>query len=128
MNVDCVREFRLSLPHTTEHIQWEIDLVFKMGGKMFAVVRLEPSRVWMSLKCSEEEFPEITERSGVIPAPYLARAKWIALESEDALPRAEVLRLLRQAYDLVFAKLPKRLQAKLSEQKRPKSSPKRRKR
>jgi predicted DNA-binding protein (MmcQ/YjbR family) len=117
MDVEWVRELCLSLPHTTEHIQWEIDLVFKVGGKMFAVIPTEPARVWMSIKCADEEFAEITERPGVIPAPYLARAKWVALESEDALPRAEVARLLRQAHDLVFAKLPKKLQKQLNQEK-----------
>jgi predicted DNA-binding protein (MmcQ/YjbR family) len=128
MDVEWIREFCLSLPHTTEQIQWEIDLVFKVGGKMFAVVPLEPARVWMSLKCEDEEFAEITERPGIIPAPYLARAKWIALEREDALPRAEVLRLLRTAHDLVLSKLPKKLQAQLGQEKARKPSKKSRRR
>jgi predicted DNA-binding protein (MmcQ/YjbR family) len=113
MNIEWVREFCLSLPYTTEHIQWEIDLVFKVGGKMYAVVPTEPARLWMSLKCGEEEFAELIERPGVIPAPYLARAKWIAIESEDSLPRDEVQRLLRHAHAVVFAKLPKRMQERL---------------
>ena len=60
-----------------------------------------------------EEFGELTELPGVIPAPYLARAQWIALEREDALPKAEIKRLLRQAYDLVFAKLTKKSRTEL---------------
>jgi predicted DNA-binding protein (MmcQ/YjbR family) len=113
MNIEWVREFCLSLPHTTEHIQWEIDLVFKVGGRMFAVVPTEPGHLWMSMKCSDEEFAELIERPGIIPAPYLARAKWVALESEDTLPRPDVQRLLREAHDLVFAKLPGRVQGQL---------------
>jgi predicted DNA-binding protein (MmcQ/YjbR family) len=113
MDIEWVRDFCLSLPHTTEHVQWEIDLVFKVGGKMYAVVPTEPARVWISLKAEDDEFAELIERQAVIPAPYLARAKWIAIESEDALPRDEVERLLRKAYAAVFAKLPKRAQAKL---------------
>ncbi|HUJ31917.1 MAG TPA: MmcQ/YjbR family DNA-binding protein [Candidatus Acidoferrum sp.] len=123
MEVEWVREFCLSLPHTTEHVQWEIDLVFKVGGKMFAVIATEPARVWMSMKCGDEEFAELIERPGVIPAPYLARAKWVALESEESLPRDEVERLLRAAHDIVFAKLPKKVQAQLN---RPSSSRKKR--
>lgn len=106
MDIDWLRKFCLSLPHATEQIQWVDDLVFKVGGKMFAVVRLEPAPVWMSLKCGDDEFAELVERPGIIPAPYLARAHWVALESEDALSRAELERLLRQAHALVFAKLP----------------------
>jgi predicted DNA-binding protein (MmcQ/YjbR family) len=73
-------------------------------------VPTEPGHLWMSLKCSDEEFAELIERPGIIPAPYLARAKWVALESEDARPCAAVERLLRNARDLVFAKLPRKLQ------------------
>jgi predicted DNA-binding protein (MmcQ/YjbR family) len=110
MDIDWLRRFCLSLPHATEQIQWEDDLVFKVGGKMFAVARLEPAPVWLSLKTSPEEFAELVERPGIIPAPYLARAHWVALESESALPRHELERLLRLAHSLVVAKLPKKLQ------------------
>ena len=60
-----------------------------------------------------EQFAELTERPGVIPAPYSARAHWVALESEDALPRAEIRELLGQSYGLVLARLPKKRQAEL---------------
>ncbi len=50
----------------------------------------------------------------MIPAPYMARAQWVALESYDALPAAEVRRLLRQSYELVKPTLPKKVQAELA--------------
>jgi predicted DNA-binding protein (MmcQ/YjbR family) len=110
MDIEWIRKHCLSLAGATEQVQWGCDLVFKVGGKMFAVTPLEPARVWLSLKCEAEEFAELIERPGVIPAPYLARASWIAIEREEAVARAEVLRLLSASYELVFAKLPKRLQ------------------
>lgn len=113
MNVDWIREHCLSLAGTTEQIQWGCDLVFKVGGKMFAVTPLEPAPVCMSFKCSDEDFAELIERPGVIPAPYLARAHWVALESEGALPRGEIERLLTKSHGLVLAKLPKRIQANI---------------
>ncbi len=113
MGVDWVRRRCLSFPHATEQVQWEDDLVFKVGGKMFAVTPLEPRGVYLSFKCTPEEFGELTDLPGIIPAPYLARAHWIALEHEDALPAAEIKRLLRKSYDLVFAKLTKKAQAAL---------------
>ena len=111
MNIDWVRKYCLSLPHTTEQIQWQDDLVFKIAGKMYAVVVLIPAKVWMSFKCTPEEFGELVENPGIIPAPYMARAQWVALEAENALPQSEIKRLLRQSYDLVLAKLPKKTQA-----------------
>jgi predicted DNA-binding protein (MmcQ/YjbR family) len=111
MNIDVewLRKVCLSLPHTTEQIQWGSDLLFKVHGKMFAATPLEPASVCLSLKCSDEAFAELTERPGVIPAPYLARAKWVALETRDAIAREELAELLRASYELVVAKLPKKL-------------------
>ena len=113
MNLESMRRYCMSMPHTTETVQWGSDLVFKIGGKMFAVAATEPAKVCMSFKCTPEDFADLAERPGIIPAPYMARAQWVALESDDALPAAELKRLLRQAYDLVFAKLTKKAQAEL---------------
>jgi predicted DNA-binding protein (MmcQ/YjbR family) len=111
MNIDVewLRKVCLSLPHTTEQIQWGSDLLFKVRGKMFAATPLEPASVCLSFKCSDEAFAELTERPGVIPAPYLARAKWVALETREAIAREELAQLLRASYELVVAKLPKKL-------------------
>lgn len=124
--IEWVRKYCLGMPGATEQMQWGDDLVFKVGGKMFAVMPLEPGGhasagrherqewPWLSLKATPEEFSEMTERPGVRPAAYLARAKWISLESEEALAREEVERLLRKSYELVVEKLPKRVQEKIS--------------
>jgi len=117
MSIDWLREFCLSLPHTTEQIQWEDDLVFKVGGKMYAVAMLEPGQYWLSLKCSNEDFAELIERTGIHPAPYLARAHWIAIEAENALPRAKVQELLTCAHSIVIAKLPRKTQTSLAAKK-----------
>ena len=117
MNVDWLREVCLSLPGATEQIQWGNDLLFKVGGKMFAVTPLEPAPVCLSLKASPENFAELTERPNIIPAPYLARAQWIALQTRDALPADELARLLRDSYDMVFAKLPKKTREVISRSK-----------
>jgi predicted DNA-binding protein (MmcQ/YjbR family) len=109
-NIEWARRHCLSLPHVTEHLQWGSDLVFKVGGKMFAVMPTEPAPVWLSFKSSPEEFAELVERPGVIPAPYMARAHWVALETDNALGRQEIRERLKRAYELVFATLPKKTQ------------------
>jgi predicted DNA-binding protein (MmcQ/YjbR family) len=124
MDIDWLRKTCLTFPHATEQIQWGNDLVFKVAGKMFAVAPLEPAPVCLSFKCSDESFAELTERPKIIPAPYMARAKWVALESRDAVPGGELSELLRAAYDMVFAKLPKRTQLELSSHPRAKNKPK----
>lgn len=117
MNVDWLREVCLSFPGVTEQIQWGYDLLFKVGGKMFAVTPLEPAPVCLSFKASPENFAELTERPNIIPAPYLARAQWVALQTRDALPAEDLARLLRESYDMVFAKLPKKMRDAVSNAK-----------
>jgi predicted DNA-binding protein (MmcQ/YjbR family) len=114
MNVDWLRELCLSFPGTTEQIQWGYDLLFKVGGKMFAITPLEPAPVCLSFKASPEDFAELTERPNIIPAPYLARAQWVALQTRDALPADELARLLRDSYDMIFAKLSKKAREEVS--------------
>lgn len=111
MDIEWLRSYCLSLPHVTEEVQWEDHLLFKIGGKMFAMTSLNGTGNFLSMKASPEKFPDLVERPGVIPAPYLARAKWISLEQETALPRGETKALISEAYDLVLAKLPKRVKA-----------------
>jgi predicted DNA-binding protein (MmcQ/YjbR family) len=136
MNIDQLRKICLAFPGTTEQIQWGDDLLFKVGGRMFVVIPLEPARLWLTLKADPEEFLELTERPGIVPAPYLARAKWISIESPGVLPPGEVTALLRKSYELVVAKLPQAAQRSLGSgaakarrkpQRKAKPRPKRRK-
>ena len=112
MNLEWIREYCLSLPHATEKMQWEC-LLFCIGGKMFLLAPIEPDKYKFSFKCSEERFHELLEREDVMPAPYLARAKWIACAEYNALEPAELRELIAEAHGLVLAKLPKKTQEKL---------------
>ena len=110
MDIESVRKFCLSLPHVTEDVQWESDLLFRIGNKMFAVVALDPaSDHRMSFKCTPETFAELTERDGIVPAPYVARYHWVALERFDAVPDRELQSLLTKGYELVRDKLSKKV-------------------
>ena len=109
MDPEWLRKLCLSFPGTTEQIQWGYDLLFKVGGKMYAVTPLEPAPVCLSFKASPERFAELTERQNIIPAPYLARAQWVALQTRDAVGREELARLVRESYEMVLARLPKKV-------------------
>jgi predicted DNA-binding protein (MmcQ/YjbR family) len=128
MDIESVRSFCLSLPHVDEKVQWGNDLLFRIGEKMFAVVSLESgSGHCMSFKCTPEVFAELTEREGIVPAPYVARYHWVALERFNALPESELKQLLKNAYQLIFDKLPKKSKAALeSPPTTPRKKPKRR--
>lgn len=114
MDIEQVRTYCLSFPHATEDVQWENDLLFRIGKKMFAVAALDASSDHvLSFKCTPEKFAELVERNGIVPAPYVARYHWVALESFDALPVSELKTLLKNSYQMVLAKLPKKLRTQL---------------
>ena len=124
MDIDALRHRCLSFPHATENVQWGADLCFKVDGKLFAVTALEPSPVALSFKCSQESFAELCERPGVRPAPYLARAHWVALEKLNTLPDRELRDLLAEAYRLVWERLPKGRRQNLENVHKPATSKK----
>src|SRR5262245_253170 len=115
MPLEKLRKHCLTYRSATEQIQWGADLVFKVGGKMFAVAAVEPDAGHrLAFKCSDERFAELVERDGIVPAPYMARAKWVALEAFDALSDREIQACISDSYDLVFAKLTKKAQASIA--------------
>jgi predicted DNA-binding protein (MmcQ/YjbR family) len=116
MTLERFRQLCLAHPGVTEQIQWGADAVFKVGGKMFAVACTDPAypnAKACSFKCDDEGFAELCERDGVGPAPYLARAKWVAMDEWNVLPDREVAVRLAAAYTIVRAGLTKKAQAEL---------------
>ena len=113
LSIDWIRAICMALPHVTETVQWGDNLVFKVSGKIFVIAPLEPANTCLSFKCTKEEFDELIERPGIIPAPYLARAHWVSLEDASAMPKAEVKRRLEEAHAIVYAGLPKKARAAL---------------
>jgi predicted DNA-binding protein (MmcQ/YjbR family) len=109
MDFESIRKVCLSFPGATEDIQWEKDLLFRVGGKMFAVVGLEPEPDNVAFKCTPEEFAELTLRNGIIPAPYLARHHWVSVTDLESLRKPELEKLLRVSYELVLEGLPKKV-------------------
>ena len=111
MTLQRIRELCLSFPGATEQIQWGKDLVFKIGGKMFLVACTEPvapPKVAMSFKTDDDTFAELVERPGVLPAPYMAKHKWVALEQFDTMDFNQLQPLITRAFEIVSAKVPKK--------------------
>jgi predicted DNA-binding protein (MmcQ/YjbR family) len=112
LNVDKLRRYCATLPGATMDIKWGADECHSVGGRMFAVFlvqqRANPS---FSFKCDPERFLELTDRPGIIPAPYLARAHWVQVKAADALTDAQARALLARSHALIFAKLTRRAQA-----------------
>src|SRR5271157_1099098 len=108
MDIDAIRRHCLELPHATENVQWGCDLCFKVDGKLFAVASLEVAPVRLSFKCTPQSFAELCERPDIIPASYMARAQWVALQSLNAVADDELRELLAESYCLVWERLPKK--------------------
>lgn len=114
MNSEKIREICLQLPGVTEGIKWEHDLCFMIAEKMFCVTALD-GLPGCSFKCTDEDFDRLTEREHIIPAPYMARNKWVRVEQGNSLTEAEWEHYIRMAYRLIREKLPKKVQSSLGE-------------
>jgi len=112
MNIESLREFCLSLPHATEDVKWGADICFSIGGKMFCVSGFSQP-IHVSLKVSDEEFEEMSSRRGIIPAPYVARYKWVLISEDAGLTVKQWNYYIAQSYELVKSKLPKKIQKEL---------------
>lgn len=112
MTVEDIRSIALKLPHATEDIKWGNDLCFCIAEKMFCVTSLEGS-VKISVKVHEHDFDELCQRQGFVPAPYLAKSKWILIDTSEKLTKKELERFIKKSYGLIKDKLPKKLQEEL---------------
>ncbi|MFZ5636810.1 MAG: MmcQ/YjbR family DNA-binding protein [Pseudomonadota bacterium] len=119
MTPDALRRLVARWPGVTEDIKWGSDLVFSVAGKMFCVIDAAPVAQGgsgrLSFKVEDARFLEYTDRPGIVPAPYMARAHWISLVEPDALPAPERDALIRRSYELVRAKLTRTVQRTLGD-------------
>lgn len=107
MDRESLRALCLGMPGATEDVKWGADLCFSVGGKMFCVCSLE-GPLTASFKVRDDEFDELTSHVGIVPAPYVARYKWVRVEDAGRLGRKDWERYVRQSYDMVRAKLAKK--------------------
>ena len=115
MNLNKAKQLCRSLPGATEDIKWGADLVFSVGAKMFACTGNGDDADGISFKVDDERFLELTDRPGIIAAPYLARVKWVKIVDLKAVSDAEAGALLKRSHELVFGKLTKKLQREIGD-------------
>ena len=108
-DVDWIRKLCLSLPDVTEDMPWGDDLCFKVRGKVFTGMVLSNGRFpRITLKCAPETFHDLLEIEGISAAPYVGRYKWVMLANSNVLSSEGLEDLIRQSYDLVVVKAPKK--------------------
>lgn len=114
MDAERLREYLLQMPHVVETMQWGANLVYwvgdkAIGGKMFALVNLDDDRkAVLSFAAGPERYPELLETEGIFPAPYLARAHWVAIQHWGVFRSTELEDNLELARRLIYDKLPKK--------------------
>ena len=114
MDNERIRAICMALPHVAETVNWGHRLVYwvgdrDIGGKMFAMTDLDGTGFGVLLfHCGAERFYELLEVEGIVPSPYLAKARWVTLERWDVLRPREIEEELRRAHALIYEKLPKR--------------------
>jgi predicted DNA-binding protein (MmcQ/YjbR family) len=109
MKLDDIIKHCRALEHTTEDVKWGSVLAFLIGRKMYCCISLDES-FGVSFKCAPGNFLALTDgRTGIIPAPYLAKHQWVKITSAKALPKKELLRLITESQRIVFNGLPKKI-------------------
>ena len=111
MNLDKLRTLCMSMPGATEGLKWEDHICFMVGEKMFCITS---GRGGANLKLSDEDFELLIERDGIIPAPYMARNKWVYIDRFSALKPKEWEHYVGLSYDIIRSKLPKKIREALS--------------
>src|SRR5580693_7292068 len=100
MNIEELSKFCLAQKGATEDIKWGADLCFCIGEKMFCVAPLE-GELSITFKVRPDEFEELSTSKGFMPAPYLARNKWVRLKDVSVLNRKQLEGYIKQSYELI---------------------------
>lgn len=109
MNLEEFREYCLSKPAASEGTPFgETVLVFKVGGKIFALASLDDVPARANLKCDPDLALELRDRyEQVRPGYHMNKRHWNTIEIEAGIPDAEIRKMIDHSYDLVAKKLPK---------------------
>ena len=113
MNLEELKILAESYHGVTTDVKWQDNLCFNIGGKIFLIASLSNVPTTASIKVSDDDFNELIERPGIIPAPYLARYKWIHIEDISFLSAEQWQAYSEKAYDLISSKLPRKTKLEL---------------
>jgi len=109
MNLELFREYCLSKPGATEDMPFGEDvLVFRVGGKMFALAALDEVPPRVNLKCDPDLALELRDRyEQVTPGYHMNKKHWNTVEIESAIPGVELQKMIDHSYELIVGTLPR---------------------
>jgi predicted DNA-binding protein (MmcQ/YjbR family) len=122
MTIQDYYDYCLAKKGVTEHFPFDEDtLVFKVGGKMFALSSLaqwEKGEASMNLKCDPDWALELrAEYEGIEPGYHMSKVHWNTVTVGGDVPERMLRELIDHSYELVFKSLTKKLQAEIAESK-----------
>jgi predicted DNA-binding protein (MmcQ/YjbR family) len=106
MNLEEFREYCLTKANATEGTPFGPDtLVFKVGGKIFAITALDEVPARANLKCDPDLALELRDRyEQVRPGYHMNKKHWNTVDIESGVPDAEIRKMIDHSYDLVAKK------------------------
>src|SRR3954464_6108899 len=109
MDIVEFREYCLTKPRASEGTPFgETVLVFKVAGKMFALVSLDEVPATANLKCDPDLALELRDRyEQVRPGYHMNKKHWNTVDIEGGIPDFELRKTIDHSYQLVFERLPK---------------------
>jgi len=109
MNLESFRDYCLEKPGATEGTPFGPDVVvFKVGGKMFALASLDEVPARVNLKCDPDLALELRDRyEQVRPGYHMNKKHWNTVEIDSGIPEAELRKMIDHSYELVVKNLPK---------------------
>lgn len=113
MSIEDLQALCKTFKGVTEDIKWQDHLCFNIGEKMFLVTSPDSIPVSASFQVTPNEFDELSNKDGFMPAPYLAKYKWVHLDDINRLNKKEWQYYAKQSYELNAAKLPEKIKTEL---------------
>ena len=115
MNLETYYEYCLAKKGVTEHFPFDQDtLVFKVGGKMFALSSLkkwELGESAVNLKCDLDRAQELrAQYEGIRPGFHMSKTHWNTIAINQDVSDTDVKELIDHSYELIFKSLTKKIQ------------------
>ena len=108
MTIEDIQMICKKYPGVTQEFKWEDHLCFCVARKIFLIIAPEAIPCTASIKVGDEDFEVIAAREGFMPAPYLARFKWVWMDDISRLSLREWEVFINNAFRLVASKLPEK--------------------
>lgn len=113
MTIEEIQQMCRQFKGVTEDIKWGEHLCFNVGRKMFLITSPDKFPPSASFKVNDDDFEELSSRDGFMPAPHLARYKWIYVDDISLLSPKQWQHYLAQSWQMVASRLPKKVKKEL---------------